>query len=273
MGSQTEVTITARTRSGLVYESAGDGAPVLLMHAGITDRRMWDPQWNALAERFNVIRYDARGFGSSADPARPYTLHGDALDVLDALEIDRAAIVGASMGGGAALDLALATPHRVSALVTVNSTPSGWAHSRDLIRRWEAVDAAFEAKGIEAANELEMKMWLDGPHRPVDSVDRRIRSEVASVNRVLLERQAAFRVDPGDLDPPAVDRLGLLRCPALVITGELDQPSILAGAFELARETGAEHVEIAGTAHLPNLERPREFLAALVPFLERHATA
>jgi 3-oxoadipate enol-lactonase len=266
------MTVTARTRSGLAYESAGSGPPVLLLHAGISDRRMWDPQWRALGERFNAIRYDARGFGASADPTRPYTLHGDALDVLDALEIERAAIVGASMGGGAAIDMAIAVPHRVSALVTVNSTPSGWSHTRELIRRWEAVDAAFESKGAEAANELEMKMWLDGPFRPVDSVDRAIRQQVASVNRVLLERQMGFDVEPGELDPPAIERLGDLRCPSLVITGELDQPSVLAGAFELARRTGSDHVEIAGTAHLPNLERPREFLAALVPFLERTAS-
>ena len=68
-----------------------------------------------------------------------------------------------------------------------------------------------------------------------------------------------------------MDRLGSLRCPSLVITSELDQPSVVAGAFELARQTGAEHVEIAGAAHLPNLERPREFLAAILPFLERNA--
>lgn len=265
------MTIMARTRSGLAYESAGDGNPVLLMHAGISDRRMWDRQWGPLAERFHVIRYDARGFGASADPTRPYTLHGDALDVLDALKIERAALVGASMGGGAALDMALAVPHRVSALVTVNSTPSGWHHTRDIMRAWEAVDAAYERHGADAANELEMKMWLDGPHRPTDSVDREIRTAVGSVNRVLLERQAAFTVEPGELVPPAIERLGELRCPSLVVTSELDQPSVLAGAFELARQTRAEHVEIAEAAHLPNLERPREFLAAVLPFLERHA--
>ena len=114
-----------------------------------------------------------------------------------------------------------------------------------------------------------MKMWLDGPHRPAGEVDRDVRRSVATVNRVLLERQAAFTVEPGELDPPAIDRLAELRCPSLVITSELDQPSVLAGGFELARKTGAEHVEIAGAAHLPNLERPREFLAALLPFLER----
>jgi 3-oxoadipate enol-lactonase len=265
------MTVTARTRSGLSYEAAGSGPAVLLMHAGITDRRMWDPQWRALTERFHTIRYDARGFGASADPARPYTLHGDALDVLDALEIERAAVVGSSMGGGAALDMALAVPHRVSALVTANATPSGWHHTRDIIRQWEAVDAALERQGADAANELEMKMWLDGPHRPSDQVDRDVRRAVGMVNRVLLERQATFAVEPGELVPPAIDRLGDLRCPSLVVTSELDQPSVLAGAFELARQTGADHVEIAGAAHLPNLERPREFLVAILPFLERTA--
>jgi len=265
------MTITARTRSGLAYEAAGEGPAVLLMHAGISDRRMWDAQWGPLAERFHVIRYDARGFGGSADPSRPYTLHGDALDVLDALEVERAAVVGASMGGGAALDMALAVPHRVSALVTVNSTPSGWHHTRDIMRAWEAVEAAYDRHGADAANELEMKMWLDGPHRAANAVDREIRTAVASVNRVLLERQAAFTVEPGELVPPAIERLGELRCPALVVTSELDQPSVLAGAFELARRTGAEHVEIANAAHLPNLERPSDFLAAVLPFLERHA--
>jgi 3-oxoadipate enol-lactonase len=266
------VTVAARTRSGIAYEAGGSGSPVLLLHAGLTDRRMWDPQWRTLSDRFRAIRFDARGFGSSADPSRPYTLHGDALDVLDALEIERAAVVGCSMGGGAALDMALAVPHRVSALVVVNGVPSGWHHTRDIMRSWEAVDAAYERHGADAANELEMKMWLDGPHRPTDSVDRDIRTAVASVNRVLIERQAAFTVEPGELVPPAIERLRELRCPALVITGELDQPSFQAGGFELARETGAEHVEIAGAAHLPNLERPREFLAALLPFLERHAS-
>lgn len=261
--------IIARTRSGLAYEAAGSGPAVLLMHEGLSDRRTWDDQWGALAERFHAIRFDARGFGASADPSRPYTLHGDALDVLDALDVERATVVGISMGGGAALDMALAVPHRVAALVTVNSTPSGWRHSREIMSAWEAVDAAFETQGADAANELEMKMWLDGPHRPTDAVDRDVRAAVASVNRVLLERQSVFTVEPGELVPPAIERLGELRCPSLVITGELDQPSVLAGAFELARQTGAEHIEIAGAAHLPNLERPREFTAALVPFLDR----
>lgn len=241
------------------------------MHSGISDSRMWDPQWAALTDRFHAIRYDARGFGSSADPTRPYTLHGDGMDVLDALDVERAAVVGCSMGGYGALDMAIALPHRVSALVVVSGTPSGWAHSAEILAQWQAVDAAYESRGIDAANELEMKMWLDGPFRAPDVVSREIRSSVASVNRVLLERQSTFAIEPGDLEPPAVGRLAEVNVPVLVITGELDQPSTLAGSFEIARGTGAEHVEIAGAAHLPNLERPVEFNRALTDFLARNA--
>ena len=261
------MTVTARTRSGLAYEVAGSGPPVLLLHAYLMDRRMWDPQWTELSSRYTAIRFDARGFGHSSDPSRPYSLHADALEVLDSFGIARAAVVGVSMGGQAALDLAIAVPHRVSALVTVNSTPSGWRHSPALINALDAVDVAYETRGLDAANELEMRMWVDGPSRSPGDADREMRRLVASVNRVLLERQERFDIEPSSLEPPALQRLGEVRCPALVITGELDQPSVLAGAFELARGVGARHVEIAGAAHLPNLERPREFSRALMDFL------
>lgn len=261
--------LTARTRTGLAYEAAGNGPDVLVMHSGLSDSRMWDPQWPALTRSFHAIRFDARGFGSSADPRRPYTLHGDGMEVLDALDVEKAAVIGSSMGGYAALDMALALPHRVSALVVVGAAPSGWNHTADIRAQWEAVDAAYERRGIDAANELEMKMWLDGPFRAPDVVDRGIRRAAATVNRVLLERQAAFEIEPGDLEPPAIGRLADVKVPTLVITGELDQPSILGGAFEVARGTGAEHVEIENAAHFPNLERPAEFNRALIDFLER----
>ena len=262
--------LTAHTPSGIAYEAAGDGPAVLLMHSGLWDSRMWDPQWPMLTRSFHTIRFDARGFGNSADPRRPYTLHGDAMDVLDALEVEQAAVIGSSMGGYAALDMAIALPHRVTALAVACSAPSGWTHSAEINAQWEAVDAAYERAGVDAANEIEMKMWLDGPFRAPDVVDRELRRAAASVNRVLLERQASFEIEPGDLQPPAVGRLGEVAVPTLVITGELDQPSVTAGSFEIARGTGAEHVEIENAAHFPNLERPAEFNRALTDFLTRH---
>lgn len=265
------MTITARTRSGLAYEVAGSGPPVLLLHAGLLDRRMWDPQWARLAASFTAIRFDGRGYGASSDPTGPYTMHGDALEVLDAFGVERAAVVGVSIGGEAALDLAISVPYRVTALAAISATPSGWSHSADLLTALEGVEVAYETRGLDAANEREMRIWVDGPFRSPGDPDRELRRLVGSVNRVLLERQSQFAFEPTELDPPAIGRLDEVRCPALVVTGELDQPSVLAGAFELARGTGARHVEIPGAAHLPNLEKPAEFAEALLGFLQGRA--
>ncbi len=139
--------LTARTPTGLAYEAAGNGPDVLLMHSGISDSRMWDPQWAALTARFHAIRYDARGFGSSADPRRPYTLHGDGMDVLDALDVERAAVVGSSMGGYAALDMAIALPHRVSALVVVSARSLGLG----ALRRRSALSGRRSTRRTRAA--------------------------------------------------------------------------------------------------------------------------
>lgn len=261
------------TRSGLAYEIAGAGPPLLLLHAGLMDRRMWDPHWPVLSERFTAIRYDARGFGQSVDPDRPYSLHGDALEVLESAGVERAAVVGVSMGGATALDLALAAPSRVSSLVVVSSGPSGWEHSPEHLRQLEAADEAFERGDLAAANELEMRIWVDGPVRSPDRVDRELRAQIAASNRVLLERAAQIEHEPFELEPPASERLHELRLPILVVTGELDQPSVLDGAFAIIAATGARHVEIADAGHQPNLERPREFLEALLIFLEEIAPA
>jgi 3-oxoadipate enol-lactonase len=262
-----------RTDGGLAYEVTGTGPPILLLHEGIADRTMWNPQWEAWSDRFTLIRYDHRGFGDSADPDGPYSLHGDALSVLDAAGVERASVVGASMGGKVALDLTLDAPERVAALVAVVATPSGWEHSADLATAFEAVEAAYESGGLAAANEVELQMWVDGPTRSPGDVDPAVREHLARMNYSALEREEAAEqqgtdIEPSELEPPAIGRLGEVTAPTLVVTGALDQPSVNAGAAAIAAGVpGAEAVEIADTAHLPNLERPREFEHAVLGFL------
>lgn len=264
----------SRTADGLAYEITGSGPPVLLMHEGIADRTMWDPQWERWRDRFTLIRHDHRGFGESSDPSSEYSMHGDALAVLDAAGVDRAAVIGASMGGQAALDLALKAPERVSALAVVVGTPSGWEPMPDLKAQFDEVEATYERAGLEGANEVELRMWVDGPHREPDDVDPAVREHVARMNYAALERgeereRGGAEIEPSELDPPALDRLDEVRLPVLVVTGALDQPSVIAGATRIAAGIkGAEAIEIADTAHLPNLERPDEFDAAVLPFLE-----
>ena len=255
---------------GLAFEVAGDGPPLLLLHEGIGDRGSWDPHWDALCERFTAIRYDARGFGESADPIAPYRLHSDALTVLRAAGFDHAAVMGISMGGATALDLALEHPDAVERAVFVSTTPDGGESPPDLVARWEEVDRLVEAGDIPGANEIELQIWVDGVGRDPAEVSPDVRGAVGAVNGPLLARQATFEHEPIELDRPALGRLAELRgIPVLVVTGEHDQPFVRNAAPLIAGAAGAEAIEIPGAAHLPALEQPAAFAAAALPFLER----
>jgi pimeloyl-ACP methyl ester carboxylesterase len=247
---------------------------VLLIHAGIADRTMWAPQWEAWGERFTLLRFDQRGFGESADPepGSTWSPHGDAIEVLDAAGFDRAAVVGASFGGQAAIDLALEAPGRVAALVAVGATPSGTPDDPELTGLFEEVEDAYESGGAEAANEIEMRMWMDGT-RPAGSCDPVIRDWISRTNRRLLVRQAELfeQIEFAAPEPPAAARLGTIQAPVAALAGEQDLPAVLAATRGLAAATGGEATLIGGAAHLPSLEQPADFERAVLPFLEASA--
>ncbi len=108
------------------YDVQGEGDPVVLVHGGMLDRRMWDPQLDALSQSHRVVRFDLRGGGDSPVAESPYEPTEDIAALLDHLEIDWAAIVGISLGGAVAIDFALAHPGRVSALVLAEAGLSGY---------------------------------------------------------------------------------------------------------------------------------------------------
>ena len=252
----------------LYWEQAGAGDPILLIHAGIADRRMWDSQLAAFAPQFRVVRFDARGFGRSEFGAAPFSYRGDVIAVLDALAIDQAHLIGVSFGGSTALDVALDYPDRVRSLVIGASSPRGVVDHAELHPLWDEVDRLVAAGDIDAANELEARMWVDGPIRAPDAVDPAIRALVLEMNRPLLA--APERPDETALDPPAAERLDQLQIPVLVMAGEYDQPSSVAGPKLLAdRIPNAEFVTVHGAAHLLNLEQPDTFNAAVLDFLGR----
>src|SRR5688500_4113635 len=115
----------------IYYEVAGEGEPLVLVHAGIADSRMWDGQLTAFADRNRVIRHDMRGFGMSAMVDGPFSHHDDLRGLLDSLDVERAHLVGCSMGGGAVLDFALGYPQRVVNLVLVGSAVGGFSPDTD----------------------------------------------------------------------------------------------------------------------------------------------
>ncbi|HEX7463864.1 MAG TPA: alpha/beta fold hydrolase, partial [Actinomycetota bacterium] len=145
----------------LYHEIAGDGPPVALIHPGLWDRRTWDDQFEPFAERHRVIRYDLRGYGLSSrpEPGSAYSHVVDLAAILDAVGIDRAALVGCSMGGRIALDFALTHPDRVLALVLVAADVSGTEEGLPeeetwFSERWAPIESAIAAGDLERAMDL-----------------------------------------------------------------------------------------------------------------------
>jgi 3-oxoadipate enol-lactonase len=243
-----------------------------MIHAGIADRSMWDPQWARWTKRYTLIRYDLRGWGESADPepGAEWTFHGDALAVLEAAGHSRAAVIGCSLGAEVAFDLAVTYPEAVGAIVAVSGGPTPAERDPELARRFAEIDRALEGEGADAANELELRLWMDGT-RPAGSCDAAVRARIGELNSSLLIRQRDLDFDVAEPEPPAIERLSEIHVPVVTLAGERDHPSIRSRAERLRALTGASHAVVPGAAHLPSLERPAEFDAVVLPFLARLA--
>lgn len=262
--------------AGIHAESAGDGPAIVLVHAGICDSGMWDAQWRTLPRRHRVVRHDMRGFGRSPVPAGAYSHARDLVAVMDAAGISRAALVGASLGGRVALEAALAHPDRVSALVLVGSGLPGHEWSDAVRAYWDAEEEAIERGDLDAAAEVNVRFWVDGPGRRPEDVDAGVRRRAHAMQLRALELQVPSYEADGDLEellvPDAGERLGEVAQPALVVVGEADQPDIHAIAERL--EAGLPRctaASIPGAAHLPSMERPELFDRLLDGFLSEPA--
>ncbi len=254
----------------LAYEVVGEGELLVLVHAGIADMRMWAPQVGPFSEYRRVVRYDMRGFGKSPMVAGPFSHHEDLCGLLDSLGVGRASFVGCSMGGKTVIDFALENPGRVEALVLLGAPVGGFDPDTEPPKEWEEMVAADEIGDLEHLSELEVQVWVDGPHREPDVVDPAVRDLVHEMNLIALRNEASGLGDERPLEPPAVGRLDEIQAPTLVIVGDLDHPEILAAADLLTREVPrAEKAIMHGTAHLPNIERPEEFNTLVIEFLER----
>lgn len=252
------------------YEETGDGPPVLLIHAGIADRRMWQAQLAALSDQYRLIAMDLRGYGESDLPSTPFAHHDDVVALLDALGIARAALVGCSFGGAVAIDTALAHPDRVTALALFGAALGGHDWSDATEQLWDELVGQIDPADLDAMADAEVRFWVIGPHRQPTDVEPGLLRLAHEMDRRALAAEAALGdVTQHELDPPAARRLGEIGVPALVAAGALDVPDILALADLLA--AGIPHArrlpDVPGAAHLLPLERPTEANTALREFL------
>jgi len=252
----------------LFYEEAGSGPAVVLVHGGFLDRRMWDREFTWLARDYRVVRYDVRGHGRSQADTVAFADFEDLRALLDSLRIARAAVVGLSLGGGIAVDFALAYPDRASALVLVGPGVVGFPYGgRELEAYLEDMQAA-SANGLDAVHAAFVRWWCVGPRRQRGDVAPEVLAAAEEMVAGSFARRSALEGLRRGLEPSAYGRLREIRVPSLAIVGALDMPTILELVDSLvARVPGARRVQIPGAAHMANMERPAEFEAAVRPFL------
>ncbi|MFI6297256.1 alpha/beta fold hydrolase [Nonomuraea sp. NPDC050790] len=238
------------------YGTAGSGDPLLLLHAGVADSRMWEPQLPALSERFQVIYPDFRGFGRTPyESAEPFSTCGDVAAVLEEAGHERAAIVASSYGCRIALQLA--HQGRATRLVLLN--PGSDLPKTDDVKAFGAEeDRLLERGDIQAAAELNARTWL-GPEAgdEAHALVTRMQADAFSL-------QLGREVD--EFEPDFT--LAGIGVPALVVGGAHDLLHFRQSARHLAENLpDAGLVELGWAGHLPSLERPEEITALLLDYL------
>jgi pimeloyl-ACP methyl ester carboxylesterase len=260
-------------RSGnasLYYELAGEGHPIVLLHAGVADSRQWNNEFAYFAQNFRVLRYDLRGYGKSRPVEGEFSHMGDLIALLDQHGFQhRLVLIGCSMGGSLAMDFALAHPSRVKALVMVGSGPSDLSLEVPDHPKMAEAEEAYKLGDLDLVAELEAQIWFDGVGRTDQQVNRHMRKLALEMNRLALShgaKQLGKRLP--DTDISAAERLDGLKIPVLIIVGENDIPYLqVAADYMVENIPSTRKVILEDAAHLPNMDRPDQFQSTVRSFL------
>jgi len=247
------------------YDAAGSGDAIVLLHGYLLDRSVWDEQFAGLAVRCRVVRLDFRGAGESgegAGPALMEMLAGDVCGLLDALEIERAIIVGHGLGGYAALAFFRMYTERVAGLALIASDVTDATAERRI--ESDALAAAIDTRGIGAAVEAYLPRALAAAAaQPLVERTRAMMVRQPAAGAAALLRGMQQRVDSSDL-------LEDIAVPVTIIAGAQDAWVAIGAAQRTAAAIAScEFVPLADTGHLPMLEAPRATLTALAALAER----
>ncbi len=252
----------------LVYEEAGDGEALVFVSGTSLDRTIWGGQVATFADRYRCITFDNRDVGESTQITSPYTprdMAADTAGLLAALDLPAAHVVGHSLGGAVAQELALAAPDRVRTLTLAGSWAQNDEYTRALFRTWKRLRTTLEPAAF-----LEAILLTGVGHTFLNTVGAETLVQMFLAAPHPQSAEAYCRQVDADLVHDTLDRLGKIQPPTLVVAGDEDKIFPPHHARQLADGIGAELVMLPGIGHSPAVEDPTAFNAALEAFLTSH---
>ena len=253
-----------------VWSNDGPGTPLVFLHGGGLDHRMWRDQVRAFGDRHRVVVVDGRGHGESSSPTGAYRHADDLATALDAFDLGPAVVVGLSMGGGVATDLALEHPEHVAGLLV-----SGTGTSEPTFTDPWVLDVFAEWRAAEETRDPQR--WLDaflrfvpGPGRSLDDVDPEVVDLVREMGWDTLRHHAIHGFVPPTPVTRTWERVPSITVPVVAASGAVDSPDHIGMGHRLADAVpDGRVVDIPDAAHYPNLERPEDFNSAVDLLISR----
>ena len=250
----------------LFYEQQGRGFPLVFVSGGgVMDRRCWDEEFQSFAKYFSVIRYDVRGIGKSERPKEEFSHSHDLYELLKALKVKRAHVIGLSVGGAIAIDFTLEYPEMVDHLVLATSGLSDDAKAEENQQGLTMLSEMTQKRGIESVAQL----TVDAPF----VISKENETQRERIRRIYIDNRDVF--ESGfpiySLWRPTLSagaRLSEIHAPTLVVRGDKDNPAYIKITDKVASAIPkARKLVIPSGTHFINLDKPKEFAEAVLNFL------
>ena len=255
------------------YKTVGSGKPLVLVHAGFQDHQMWAQQVKEFTKDYKVILLDMPGHGLTKDGDSAVQASHLFRVLLDSLGIDKASLVGLSLGSAAVMDFALAHPQRVDKVVLTSSAIVGFYEKYPVdsitLTYFPQLKAALDSNNLKRGAEIFTYYWGDSPHRNAQEVNPDMHRYVYETTYKNLQEHT-FKQWPQFAQPAAVYRLGELKAPLLILRGDKDL-QMIADAGKVLDEQVANSTQIVlkGGGHMLNMEYPKAFNEAVLRFLRQ----
>jgi 3-oxoadipate enol-lactonase len=252
----------------LYFEKAGKGETIVFIHGWALDNRMWDWQWDYFSKRYNVIRYDVRGFGESDRAHDPHNPADELKELLDHLKIEKVHLVGHSMGGNIALNFAAKYPNRVHKVVVADTFLDGFDNNTPEFKT--IFDNIVYLASHQGWHDEQQEVWLRSPLMRLYTAEDKA---VISLSEMVADYNGDHfinpRINPEFGQPTTAELLTAIKAPTLVLIGQKDEESLQRISLLLTQKIpNVSKIVIKGAGHLPNMEKPKVFNKLINQFLK-----